>query len=103
MFFFIARKVRSLKNDERNNIMNKIVRKLKPYVDDDSIIESDELDEEIKKKIIDAIESIEKSEDSNSSNSNEQENEENDSDKEAILSHFIDMDHVKVSQNSGEK
>jgi len=102
VFLFIARKVRSLKNNERNHIMNKIVHKLKPYVDDDSIVESNELNEDVKKKIIDAIEFIEKSEDSNSSNSNEQENEENDSDKNAILSHFIDIDRVKVSQNSGE-
>lgn len=102
LIFLIARKVRSLDSDEINNMMKKIVHKLKRYVDDNSIIESDESNEERKKRlVVDTIEFLDKSEESNS-NSNEQEKEEEDSDKKAILSHFIDAIHQKVSQNSDE-
>lgn len=101
VIFLVARKIRSLDSDEINNMMKKIVHKLKPYVDDNSIIESDESNEERKKRVVDTIEFLDKSEESNSE-SNEQEKEEEDSDKKAILSHFIDVIHQKVLQNSDE-
>jgi hypothetical protein len=65
-------------------------------MDDNSMVESDESNEN-KQKIVDALELISKSEESNSDN-NEQEN----NDKEAILSNFINIDRQKVLQNSDE-
>jgi len=66
---------------------------LKPFIGDNSMVESNE----DKQKIVDALELISKSEESNS-DSNEQEN----NDKEMVLSNFINIDHQKVLQNSDE-
>ncbi len=93
---FLAREVRLLKNAEVDHIVKRFVNKLKPFMDDNSMVESDESNEN-KQKIVDALELISKSEESNSDN-NEQEN----NDKEAILSNFINIDRQKVLQNSDE-
>ncbi len=95
-FFSIARKIRPVENDEYDNVMKKIVNKLKRYVDESSSIESDSESNEEEKKFADQIKYIEKSEESNS-NSNE---EDDDIDKEDISSHFTDIGHDKVSQDS---
>ncbi len=90
---FLAREVRLLKNTEVDHIVKRLVNKLKPFMDDNSMVESNE----DKQKIVDALELISKSEESNS-DSNEQEN----NDKEMVLSNFINVDHQKVLQNSDE-
>ncbi len=75
-------------------MMKNMVYKLKPYIDDDRSVESDESNEDEKKKVIDTLEFREKRDESSSS-SGEQ-------DKEVILSHFIDVDHEQVSEMSDE-
>jgi hypothetical protein len=91
LFFIVARKIRLLKGGQLNMIAKRVVDKLKPFIND-----NDEIDEEMKKIV--AVKLGEKS----NYNSDET-GEEKLSDKEIILSNFIDTDQKKISQSSAEK